>query len=82
MRNLLKHTLVACAFVAVFMVAAAKADADPLVLSLQNSLLTGVAGGSVTLIASATNTGTTNANTDTIGSFTANVFPLQFIFSC
>ncbi len=34
MRNLMKHTLVACALVAVFMVAAGKANADPLVLSI------------------------------------------------
>jgi hypothetical protein len=38
------------------------AQADPLVLSLQNNAQ-GVAGGSVTMFASATNTGTTNTNT-------------------
>jgi hypothetical protein len=66
MQNLLKHALVACGFVVVFMVAAGKANADPLVLSLQNNSLTAVAGGSVTFSAFATNTGTTNTNTVTI----------------
>ena len=44
------------------------AQADPLVLSLQNNSLAGVAGGSVTFVGSVTNTGTTNTNPATINS--------------
>jgi hypothetical protein len=75
----LKHTLAACALVAVFMVAAGKANADPLVLSLQNNSLTGVAGGSVTFVASAFNSGTTNTNNDSLnGIAVPNLPPIYF----
>ena len=74
MRNLLKLTLAACAIVAVFMVATGKANADPLVLSLQNNSLTGVAGGSVTFVASAFNSGTTNTNPDSINGIAVPIF--------
>ena len=78
-QNLLKHTLAACAIVAVFMVATGKANADPLVLSLQNNSLTGVAGGSVTFVASAFNSGTTNTNPDSInGIAVPNLPPIYF----
>ncbi|PWT96075.1 MAG: hypothetical protein C5B55_00510 [Blastocatellia bacterium] len=44
--------------------------ADPLVLSLTNNSLTTVPGGSVTFFGSATNTGTTSTQTDTITGLT------------
>ena len=42
------------------------AQADPLVLSLQNNSFSIAPGGSVTLVASVFNSGATNTNTDTI----------------
>jgi hypothetical protein len=47
MGNLLKHTLAACALVAVFMVAAGKANADPLVLTVTNPIQSVTPGGTV-----------------------------------
>jgi len=51
------------------------AQADPLVLTIQNNSVTGVAGGSVTFFASVTNTGITNTNTVTIVSIGGQLPP-------
>ena len=55
------------------------AQADPLVLSLQNNSLAGVAGGTVTFVGSAFNSGATNTNTVTITNvFGASPFAVDF----
>ncbi len=58
-----KSLLIVAAIVVIFG-AQQLAQADPLVLSLTNPSQAGVAGGSVTFLASAVNSGATNTNTD------------------
>ena len=58
-----------------FMVAAGKANADPRRPVAQNNSLTGVAGGSVTFVASAFNSGATNTNTVSINGMTVPNLP-------
>jgi len=49
------------------------AHADPLVFSLQNNSFSITPGGSITLVASAFNSGATNTNTDTITGLSGSV---------
>jgi len=56
------------------MVAAGKANADPLVLSLSNPTLSGVPGQSITFIGSAFNSGATSTSADTILDLSGQVF--------
>lgn len=63
MTPMLRKSLLIVAAFAILGFAQSVAQADPLVLSLQNSTLSGVPGGSVTFLASVFNSG---AGTDTI----------------
>jgi hypothetical protein len=67
MRNLLKHTFVACALVAFSMVAAGKANADPLVLTITNPSQSVLPGGTVIFAGTGFNPNSTSKGLVAVG---------------